>query len=81
VDKNCTKTAYGYKCCCVNGSLNLQIASGDIVRQGIISGIKRKDYVGGRISYIILRGCWCDIFVLNAHRPLKKKGRNKIEFY
>jgi hypothetical protein len=30
-------------------------------------------FVSHIISYIILRGCWCDIIVLNVHVPTENK--------
>jgi hypothetical protein len=39
----------------------------------IISTGKRVDFVSDRMSYIILRGRWCDIIVLNVHAPTKYK--------
>jgi hypothetical protein len=35
----------------------------------IISSVKRIELVTDWISHIILRGCWCDIIVLNVHAP------------
>jgi hypothetical protein len=32
----------------------------------IISAVKRVEFVSDRMSYIILRGRWCDIIVLNV---------------
>jgi hypothetical protein len=37
------------------------------VHKRFISSIKRAVCVSGRMSYIILRGHWCDIIVLNVH--------------
>jgi hypothetical protein len=34
-----------------------------------------------RISYIILRGCWCDIIVLNVHAPTEDTIGMKDRFY
>jgi hypothetical protein len=34
-----------------------------------ISVVKSVELVGDRMSYIILRGRWCDIIVLNVHGP------------
>jgi len=31
------------------------------------------EFVGDRISYIVLRSCWCNI-VLNVHAPGEKKS-------
>jgi hypothetical protein len=32
----------------------------------IISAVKRVEFVSGRISYIIIRGRWCDIIFLKV---------------
>jgi hypothetical protein len=34
---------------------------------------RRVQFVSDRMSYIILRGRWCDIFVLNVHAPTEDK--------
>jgi hypothetical protein len=39
----------------------------------IISPVKRVDFVSDRMSYIILRGRWCHIVVLNVHAPTEDK--------
>jgi hypothetical protein len=39
------------------------------VHKKIISAVKRVEFVSDRILYIILRGRWCDIIVLNVHDP------------
>jgi hypothetical protein len=33
------------------------------------------------MSYIILRGHWCDIIVLNVHAPTEDKMDDKDRFY
>jgi hypothetical protein len=38
-----------------------------------MSAVKRVEFVGDRISHIILRGCWCHIIVLNVHAPTEDK--------
>jgi hypothetical protein len=42
------------------------------VRKRIISTVKRGEFFGDRM-YIILRGNWCDIIVLNVHVPPEDK--------
>jgi hypothetical protein len=37
----------------------------------IISAVKRVEFVSDRMSYIILRGRWCHIIVLNIHAPIE----------
>jgi hypothetical protein len=43
------------------------------VHKRIISAIKRVESVSDRMSYIILRGRWCHIIVLNVHAPTEDK--------
>jgi hypothetical protein len=39
-------------------------------------------FISDRLSYIILRGCWCNIIVLNAHSPCEDKSDDvKDSFY
>jgi hypothetical protein len=38
-----------------------------------LSAFKRVEFVNDRMSYIILRGCWCHIIVLNVHVPTEDK--------
>jgi hypothetical protein len=37
------------------------------VHERLVSAVKRVEFVSDRMSYIILRGRWCDIIVLNVH--------------
>jgi hypothetical protein len=43
------------------------------VHKRIISAVKRLEFVSDRMSYIILRGHWCHIIVLNIHAPTEDK--------
>jgi exonuclease III len=48
----------------------------------IISAIKSVEFVSDRMSYIMLRGCWCDIIVLIVHAPTEEKTDDiKDRFY
>jgi hypothetical protein len=40
----------------------------------IISAVRRVEFVSDRMSYIILRGRWCNIVVLNVHAPCEDKS-------
>jgi hypothetical protein len=52
------------------------------VHQRIISAIKRVEFVSDTMSYIGLRGRWCNIIVLNVHAPTEGKGDDsKDSFY
>jgi hypothetical protein len=44
--------------------------------------VKRIEFVSERKSYIILRGRWCHIIVLNVHAPTEDKTDDvKDSFY
>jgi hypothetical protein len=43
------------------------------VHKIIISTVKRIEFVSDKMSYIILRGRWCHIVVLNVHAPTEDK--------
>jgi hypothetical protein len=44
------------------------------VHRRIVSTVKRVEFVSDRMSYIVLRGHWCNIIVLNAHKPTVEKS-------
>jgi hypothetical protein len=54
------------------GNASHQLGTG-LVHQRIASAIKRAEFVCDRMSYIVLRGCWCNIIVLNTHAPTEEK--------
>jgi hypothetical protein len=43
------------------------------VHKRIISAVKRAEFVSDWMSYIILRGLWCHIIILNVHAPTEGK--------
>jgi hypothetical protein len=49
------------------------LGTGFFVHKKIISAIKRVELVNDRMSYIILRGCWFYIIVLNVYAPTEDK--------
>jgi exonuclease III len=52
------------------------------VHKRIIFAVKRAESVRDRMSYIILRGRWCHIIVLNVHTPTQDKTDDvKDSFY
>jgi exonuclease III len=52
---------------------NYEFGIGFFVRKRIISAVERVEFVSDRMSYIILRGRWCDIIVLKVHTPTEDK--------
>jgi exonuclease III len=52
------------------------------VHKRIISAVKRIEFVSDRMLHIILRGCWCNIIVLNVHSPTEDDADDmKKSFY
>jgi exonuclease III len=52
------------------------------VHKRIIPAVKRVEFVSDRMSYIILRGCWCHVIVLNIHALTEDKTDDvKGNFY
>ena len=52
------------------------------VYRGIISAVKTVEYVSDRMSYIVLRGRWCNIIVLNVPAPSEEENDDtKDSFY
>ena len=56
------------------GNENHQFGTGFLVHHRILSAGKRVEFVSDRVSYIGLRGRWCNIIVLNVHTPSGEKS-------
>jgi hypothetical protein len=41
-----------------------------------ISAVRRGEFVSDKMLYIILRGFWCNIIVLNMHAPSEDKSED-----
>jgi len=64
------------------GYENHQLGTGYFVHHRIVSAVKIVEFVSDRVSYVVLRGRWCNIIVLNVLAPSEEKsGDSKDSFY
>jgi hypothetical protein len=63
-----TKFSYGQE----NG--DHQLGAGFFIHKRIVSAVRRVEFISDGMLYIILRGHWCNIIVLNVHAPCEDKG-------
>jgi hypothetical protein len=57
-----------------NGNTNRHLGTSIFVHKGIISAVKRVDFISDRMSFIKLRGHRCDIIVLNMYTSTEDKS-------
>jgi hypothetical protein len=58
---------------CTSKGIYFFLRKGVFVHKRITSAVKRVEFVNDRMSYIILRGRWFHIIVLNVHAPTEDK--------
>ena len=56
------------------GNENRQMETGFSVHHRIVSAVKRVEFVSDRTLYIVVKGRWCNINVLNVHAPSEEKS-------
>jgi len=63
------------------GNENQKFGTGFIVHHRIVSGVKRVEFVSDRMSYVVQRGRWCNIIVLNVRAPSEEKSDDSKESF
>jgi len=63
------------------GNENHQLGAVLLVHHRRVSAVKRVEFVGDRVSYIVLRGRWCNIVVLKVPTPSEEKSDNSNDSF
>jgi hypothetical protein len=68
-----TKPADKYTFFNGKGNENHELGTGFFVHRRTTSAVNKVEFVSDRMTYIILRGRWCYVIVLNVHAPTEDK--------
>jgi superfamily I DNA and/or RNA helicase len=64
------------------GNGDHQLGTSFFVHKRVVPVVRRVEFISDRILYIILRGRWCNVIVLDVHAPCEdKRGDVKDSFY
>jgi hypothetical protein len=81
-EKGDTERAEDYTFFCGEDSKDHQLETGFLAHKRIISVVRRVEFIGDRMSYITLRGRWCNTIFLNVRAPcVDKSDEIKDSFY
>ena len=72
--KECTVRAGDYNFFYGIGNENHQLGRSFFVQRRSVSAMKRIEFVSDRLSYIVLKGRWLHIIVVNVHAPSEEKS-------
>ena len=78
-DKGGTVRAGDYNFFYGKGNENHQFGTVFFVHRRIVLAVRTVEFVSDRLSYIVLRGRWRNIIVVNVHAPSEEKSDESEE--
>jgi exonuclease III len=80
-EKGGTERAEDYTFFYGQGNGDRQLRTGFFVHKRIVSAVRRVEFISDRMLYILLRGRWSNIVVLNVHATCEDKGGDEKDSY